>query len=78
MNCQAAHLVVLAGPNGSGKSSLFEAFKTWHSQSFVGGYDNDKYYYPKVGELPVEWPESVRIEFFEPIPEDGTADRTSF
>lgn len=69
----SARLIVLAGPNGSGKSSIFDGLKTWHVlHGGQGGWDET--YGAKVGEPAMQWPEHVRIEFHEPLP-DGTDER---
>ncbi|OBI08552.1 hypothetical protein A5714_01910 [Mycobacterium sp. E2462] len=65
----AARLIVLAGPNGSGKSSLFDGLKTWHWLHGAVGSAWDETYGAKVGAPPMQWPEHVRVDFHEPLPE---------
>ncbi|WP_445160788.1 AAA family ATPase [Mycobacterium sp. Dal123C01] len=65
----SARLIVLAGPNGSGKSSLFDGLKTWHWVFGSVPSSWDEAYGAKVGVPPIQWPDHVRVEFHEPLPE---------
>ncbi len=68
---ETARLIVLAGPNGSGKSSLFDGLKTWHWVNGAPGSGWDESYGAKVGSTPISWPEHVKVEFHEAVPESS-------
>ncbi|MFM6401428.1 AAA family ATPase, partial [Planktothrix sp.] len=67
---ETAKLVVMTGTNGSGKSSVFDAFMTWHRNLLYPNQNYDKDYHNKTGLPEIRIQDSVRIDFYQPIPDE--------